>query len=142
MVRKTISGFLEAEWYVFGDRTPGRKKLKPGDRLCFYESGVGIVVHAEVASVPEQKVPPVKQLKNLDKFPWAFRLRSARMYFDDPVIIDAERRAQLDAFAQKDPLKHWAWFVQGTHQLSEKDFRTSHTNNRLATLTQDTAPVP
>jgi hypothetical protein len=60
--KETISMFLKAGWYVFGDRTPGRKALKPGDRICFYESGVGIVADAEVASIPEQKAPPVKHL--------------------------------------------------------------------------------
>jgi hypothetical protein len=44
----TIRRLLDNCWYVFGDRTPGRKDLKPGDHICFYEAGVGVVAEAEV----------------------------------------------------------------------------------------------
>ena len=40
--------------YAFGERTPGRKRLKPGDMICFYAAGNGVVAHAEVASYPEK----------------------------------------------------------------------------------------
>jgi hypothetical protein len=114
---------LRSGWYVFGNSTPGRKLLKPGHQICFYESGVGVVADAEVASSPEQKPPPVKGLvKNLDRFPWAFRVKNPRFYFDDPNPVDAELRAQLDAFAGRDLQKSWAWFVQGTHQVTGHDY--------------------
>ena len=31
--------------YAFGERTPGRKHLTPGDWICFYETGKGVVAH-------------------------------------------------------------------------------------------------
>jgi hypothetical protein len=63
----TIRGLAEAGWYVFGESTPGRKRLKPGDRICFYESGVGVVAEAEVASRPERQPPAVRGLvRNLE----------------------------------------------------------------------------
>ena len=121
--QQTIADLLNAGWYVFGDATPGRKKLKPGDRMCFYESGRGVVAEAEVASVPELKPPATKGIaKNLDKFPWSFRLSNARFFFDEPVVIDADLRAKLDAFADREPAKSWSWFVQGTRLITEHDF--------------------
>ena len=70
--------------------------MKPGDRICFYESGVGVVAEADVASVPERKPPAAKGVgKNLDKFPWSFRLTNARFFFDQPVAIDADLRSKL-----------------------------------------------
>ena len=41
--------------YAFGERTPGRGKLKPGDWMCFYASGKGVAAHAKVSSAPEKK---------------------------------------------------------------------------------------
>ncbi len=132
--KDTISNLLRSGWYVFGDRTPGRKLLKPGDRICFYQSSVGVVAEAEVGSVPEQRVPPIKGLvKGLDRFPWSFRVKDPHFYFDDPVPVDLELRGQLDAFSGRDVQKSWAWFVQGTHQITSHDY---------ALLTRSDGKVP
>lgn len=121
--KATIAGLLNAGWYVFSDKTPGRKRLKPGDRLCFYESSVGVVAEAEVASVPERRPPTVAGVvKSLDKFPWSFQLTNPRFFFDSPIVIDADLRSKLDAFAKRDPSQSWSWFVQGTKIVSAQDF--------------------
>lgn len=117
----TIRTLLGAGWYVFGDRTPGRKSLKPGDRLCFYQSGVGIVAEAEVESSPERK--PLKEARKGDKFPWRFRVTKQRYFFDKPIVLNANLRGELEAFAGKNPASPWAWFVQGTHLVTEHDFQ-------------------
>jgi hypothetical protein len=39
--------------YAFGERTLGRKHLKPGDGIAFYATGKGVVAHARVASRSE-----------------------------------------------------------------------------------------
>jgi hypothetical protein len=62
---------LDQNVYVFGDRTPGRKSLKAGDRISFYQTQAGVVVEATVASTPERKA--VKFAKDPERFPWAFR---------------------------------------------------------------------
>jgi hypothetical protein len=36
--------------YAFGDGTPGRKLIKPGDWICFYATGKGIIAHAKITS--------------------------------------------------------------------------------------------
>lgn len=117
---KVIRDLLDSGWYVFGDRTPGRKNLKPGDRICFYWSGVGVVADAEVANAPQRK--KIGHVREPERFPWAFKVKNAR-YFDKPVVIDAALRAQLDGFKGRDPDRAWAWFVQGTHPVTEHDFQ-------------------
>ncbi len=121
--KDTITSLLEAGWYVFGDRTSGRKRLKPGDRICFYTSGVGVVAEAEVASSPERQPPEMKGVvKDLERFPWSFRLKNARFFFEQPIVIDAELRSQLEAFASREVSQSWSWFVQGTRMVSSHDF--------------------
>ena len=107
--------------YAYGDRTPGRKTLKPGDWICFYASGIGVVAHAEVASYPERK--PNKQVRDPERYPWTFRLRNASLYLDRPIVVDAALRAKLEAFEGRDPSASWSWLVQGTRSLTQNDFR-------------------
>src|SRR5713101_476347 len=40
--------------YAFGERTPGRTRIRPGDGICFYATGIGVIAHAKVACVPEK----------------------------------------------------------------------------------------
>jgi hypothetical protein len=119
-VREVLERLLGNGWYVFGDSTPGRKTLKPGDRLAFYESGVGVVAEAEVASLPERRELPYT--RRSDKFPWAFAVRDVRYFFDAPIALDADLRSRLDAFRGRAQTQKWAWFVQGTHRVSAHDF--------------------
>jgi hypothetical protein len=117
---KTIRSLLDQKVYVFGDRTPGRKNLKPGDRISFYQTQVGVVAEATVASAPEKK--PVKGVKHAELFPWSFKVKDVRYFFNKPIVIDAAMRQRLDAFKGRDPGKAWAWFVQGTRMLTAADF--------------------
>jgi len=106
--------------YAFGERTPGRKHLKPGDWLCFHASGKGVIAHAKVMSKPEKKPHP--KVRHPDKYPWIFRVGQAKLYVNNPVIIDAEVRAKLEAFQNRDLNKSWGWFVQATRSISRNDF--------------------
>jgi hypothetical protein len=56
-----------------------------------------------VASAPERKV--VKFGKDPERFPWAFKVKDARYFFNKPVVIDAALRSRLDAFRGRDPGK-------------------------------------
>lgn len=107
--------------YAFGERTPGRKHLKPRDMICFYAAGNGVVGHATVSSYPEKK--PNSAIRDPERYPWLFELEKNRTYIDNPIIIDATLRAKLDAFKNRDPNKPWAWFVFATRKISENDFR-------------------
>lgn len=115
-----IRTLLDQGVYVFGERTPGRKRLKPGDMLAFYETGKGVVATAEVASTPERKqIPGVNES---ERFPWAFKVKNVNYFFDAPVVIDATLRARLNKFRDRDPQSPWAWFVQGTKIVDAHDF--------------------
>jgi hypothetical protein len=119
--QEVITKLLQAGWYVFGERTPGRKRLKPRDLLCFYETGVGVVAEAEVTSEPERRTLP--NVRHAERFPWAFQAKNPRYFFDKPIVIDAALRSQLDAFKDCDPSGSWGWFVQATRLITAHDFR-------------------
>ncbi len=121
-VQETLESLLGQGAYVFGDRTTGRKSIKPGDRICFYSSGVGIVADAEIGSRAERR--PVRFAKDSANYPWAFTVRDVRFYFDSPVVIDAALRARLQAFTDRghDPSGPWSWLVQGTRYVNAHDF--------------------
>jgi hypothetical protein len=115
-----IRGLLESGWYVFGDKTPNRGRIKPGDHICFYQSGLGVVAEAEVVTTPERKAIP--NVRHPDKYPWAFKVKAPRFFFDTPVVIDASLRAKLDAFKERDRDAAWGWFVVTTRPVDEHDF--------------------
>jgi len=117
-VIQTLVG--QARIYAFGERTPGRTRLKPGDWICFYASGKGVVAHARVASLAERK--PHSKVRHPDQYPWVFRLSDERLYLENPVVIDSDARSRLDAFHGREPGKAWAWLVQATRRITEHDF--------------------
>lgn len=105
--------------YAFGERTPGRSQVQPGDWICFYAAGKGIVAHAQVVSAPEKMVHP--SVRHPDQYPWVFRVEHAHLYVDEPIVLDAALRRQLEAFQHRDEEKSWAWFVQSTHRVTAHD---------------------
>lgn len=107
--------------YAFGDRTPGRSHLRPGDWICFHASGIGVIAHTKVDSLPERKSHP--KVRDPERYPWTFRLKDPHLYVKEPVVIDASLREQMEAFRGRDLNKSWAWFVQATRKISEKDFK-------------------
>jgi hypothetical protein len=106
--------------YALSERTPGRKRFKTGDWIAFYATGKGIVAHAQVTSAPEYKPHP--RVRHAEQYPWVFGVRSQRLYLEEPVVIDASLRRQLEAFHNRDEEKSWAWFVQATHRVTAHDF--------------------
>ena len=118
-VIKTLVG--EEEVYAFADRTPGRKHIAPGDWICFYATGNGVVGHARVVSKPEKKSH--SKVRKPEKYRWTFKLEDPVLYLESPVVIDATTRIKLDAFANRNPNRPWAWFVQATRKITNHDFR-------------------
>jgi len=111
----------EEKIYAFGERTPGRRHVKPADYICFYSTGKGVVAHAQIASRPERKEHP--KVRHSERYPWVFRVKDVHLYLENPIIIDAALRSQLDAFKKNDPNKSRAWFVQATRRITEHDFK-------------------
>jgi len=118
-VIQTLVG--EVGIYAFGDKTPGRRHIKPDDWICFYATGKGIVAHAKVTSRPDRNQTHDK-VRHADKYPWVFTVENAVFYFDQPVAVDELMRSQLDAFQGRDTMAPWAWFVQATRKVSAHDF--------------------
>lgn len=106
--------------YAFGERTPGRKHIKIGDWVCFYATGKGVIAHAKVVSLPENS--PHGAVRNSKKYPWTFKIDTEEIYIEEPVVVDAAKRAKLEAFSGRDIESSWAWFVQETHKLARNDF--------------------
>jgi hypothetical protein len=120
-VEEILNNLLGNGWYVFGERTPYRKSLKPGDKLAFYHSGVGVVAEAEIASELTLGNPPF--VKNPARYPWQFRVSNVRMFMDRPIVVsDPALRSRLEAFKGKSNPSSWSWLVQGTSKVSEHDF--------------------
>ncbi len=106
--------------YAFTDRTPGVKDMKEGDLICFYAAGKGVVAHAIISSKPVEKEHP--KVRESDRYKWVVELNENKVYTDNPVIIDASLRNQLEAFKGRDTSKPWSWFVQATRKVSQVDF--------------------
>jgi len=124
---KTLVG--EEEIFAYGERTPGRKFLKPGDWICFYATGKGAIGHAKVLSRPEKK--PHSKVLDPEKYPWTFRVGEIKLYLDNPNKIDAEMRGKLDAFRGKPLQKAWGWFLYSTRKISENDFKLITRSGRV-----------
>jgi hypothetical protein len=106
--------------YAFSAGTPGRKRIKPGDRICFYATGKGVMADAKVTSYPENKRHP--KVRSSEKHDWIFRVGDVRLYLDSPVAVNESLRRRLEAFNGKDATTNWAWFVQATRRTTEHDF--------------------
>jgi hypothetical protein len=106
--------------YGFGERTPGRKHVKPGDWIAFYATGKGVVAHAQIVSLPEYKPHP--SIRHSERYPWVFQVEEPCLYLDEPIVIDATVRSRLDKFHGRDASTSWAWFVQSTRRISAHDF--------------------
>lgn len=112
----------EGQLYAVGERTPGRRHFKPGDRICFYATTVGVLAHARVKSSPAKRTD--KRIRDPERYPWVFDLEEPSLYVDNPVVIDASLRTRLEAFEGRDPNQTWAWFVQATRRVSTHDFKS------------------
>ncbi len=120
-VTQQLPRLLQSGWYVFGATTPYRAKLKAGDKILFFHTGVGVVAEAEIDSSAELgEVPGVSAHK---KFGYRFRVKSPRIFTDRPVRInDPALRAKLEAFRGREDMGNWSWFVQGTGRVSAHDY--------------------
>ena len=120
--RETIENLVgQHKVWGFAKNTPNRAKVKPGDKIAFYQSAAGVVATATAATAPEDHPLP-GIVKNPSKYSWTFELTNVDLFLDSPIVIDAAMRARLDAFADKDPGKAWAWFVFATRALTEHDY--------------------
>jgi hypothetical protein len=113
---------VDEKLFAFGEQIRAGKRIKPGDRISFYEKGKGIVAHARVATKPERQSNP--KLLSMGNYPWVFRLENPQHYSDSPMVINVELRAKLDAFKGRDLAQRWSWFVQNARKITRHDFES------------------
>jgi hypothetical protein len=118
--QRRLKTLLDLGWYLFAENTPGRKRMKPGDRLCFYLKRVGVVAETEL-DLPARFVTPELREFIRARFNCPFRLRASRTFFENPIVLDLELRSRLDGLKGRN-LAKWQWFVQMTHKVSARDF--------------------
>ena len=111
---------VEENIWAFGENTPGRKSVKPGDWVCFYLSKKGVVAHGQVSSNPTYLKHP--KVRDPDKYPWVFKLINTVVYPEFPTRFDGSLRKRLDSFKGRNPNKRWGWFVQSNRKITEYDF--------------------
>ena|SRR5438128_3014976 len=105
--------------FALGARAPARLRIVPGDHICFYSAGIGVVGDARVTSKPQMKGGNLGA--GLQGFPWVFEVEGVRLYLDTPIALDARMRSQLDALRGREN-RSWSWLVHTTTELSEHDF--------------------
>jgi len=116
-----LKSLLDEGWYVFRGGTPGRKHLQAGDGICFYEAGVGVIAEAVAASAAEHH-HELPFNPDPERYPWAFQVRKVR-YFREPIRVTPELRERLEGYKGKNVDYQWGWYFQGTHVISEHDFK-------------------
>ena len=90
--------------YAFGERTPGRAAIRPGDRLCFYASAKGVVAHATVASLARAQAC-VPEVRHADQVPLDLpALRDAKpLPRAIPVVLDEAEALRARRLRQPRP---------------------------------------
>jgi hypothetical protein len=106
--------------FAFSARGTVKSTLKVGDWICFYASAKGVVAHAKVISRPERQPHPKIEHS---RYPWIVRLKQSWLYMNNPIVIDASLRNNLDAFRRERSYGRWSWFVQQTRRISGHDFK-------------------
>jgi hypothetical protein len=107
--------------YAFRDRVSARKRIAPGDWICFYATGRGVIGYARVRSRPRREEHPA--IIHPGHYPWVFDVDSEELFLDDPTVIDAALRDRMDAYADKPQHDNWGWLFLQAREISEHDFR-------------------
>jgi len=119
-----LRSWLDRGFWGFGPSTPGRKAMRPGDWACFYAS----VTHQILAL--GRIAGDLDHLVEAQEWPGpgpfhgeVYKVPLADVTWLDPApVLDAELRAQLDAFRDKVPGAGWSWLVQSTRKVTAGDF--------------------
>jgi hypothetical protein len=117
--------WLSRGYWALGERTPGRKAIQPGDRVCFYAAGLHqVVAYADVVAridtpvTPEDWPEPRPQQNVLYKMPLV-----NVTWLTPPTLLDRKMRSQLDALGGRDPDDNWGLYFQTSRRISNSDFK-------------------
>lgn len=115
--------WLPRGYWALGTKTPGRKAIRGGDRVCFYAAGLHeVVATAVVGRELDQMITPAEwpeprvQAEPLYKMPLA-----DVTWLASPVKLDAVLRSKLAALDGKF-VNNWSFFVQTPRRIVKGDF--------------------
>lgn len=115
---------VEENIWAFHENTKLRKRIKPGDYICFYASKLGIIAHARVKTAPKY-MPNHPKIRHSKEYPWVCELEDVKYYPNNPVNVK-EILPKLEMASNEDPVvlnKKWGIYFQGTTTLTEHDFK-------------------
>jgi hypothetical protein len=119
-----LTAWLSKGFWGFGESTPGRKSIKPGDWACFYAAkSQEVLAYGQISGHLNDLVGlaewpgPLPPTQPIYKVP----LKDV-VWLQTPVKLTPEIRASLDAFKGKEPAAGWSWLVQTTHRISRADY--------------------
>ncbi|MGH2390963.1 MAG: type I restriction endonuclease [Chloroflexota bacterium] len=102
--------------------TPGRERLRPGDRACFYVTGSGIAATATITAAADVMIPP-EDVPAGSRIEPVYRVPLANIeWFASPIALDAPLRLSMDAFADRPAGRFWGWFTITTRGVTARDF--------------------
>lgn len=118
-VKDALNELLGSNIYVFADNTSGKDMIKPGDHICFYESEKGVIANAIVKSYPKREPNLLKT--HFKDYPWVFKVKDVKMYYETPITLDKEILSKLDYYETKNQI-NLGWLVRSTKTISHNDF--------------------
>ena len=119
-----LHSWLERGSWGFGESTPGRKAMRPGDWACFYAAKSKLIVALGRISGNLDEHVEAHEWPGPGPFDGSvYKVPLTDITWLDPApILDAGLRAKLDAFKDKPPGTGWSWLVQTTHRVTKDDF--------------------
>jgi hypothetical protein len=102
--------------------TPGRERLRAGDRVCFYVTGHAIAASATVTAeadgvIPDEDLPDGPRSEPMYRVPL-----TDIEWLAVPVALDAMVRTAMDAFKDRPSGRFWGWFTITTREITARDF--------------------
>lgn len=121
--RMSAVALLEAGFWPLWKRTPNKDRIKPGDRLAIYLSGVGnacVIATAKVKAVGGwDKTAAQNYPLSLDNIPSTVLHLCAVSFLDRPVEV----KSRLSRLSFVKSEKWGAAFMGGTRALLPSDFK-------------------
>jgi hypothetical protein len=117
--------WLDRGFWGFGESTPGRKRLRVGDWVCFYAAKQAeVLAYARMAGLADVLLTAEEWPESSPMDDRIYKVPlEAITWVPTPVKLDAATRGSLDAYAGRDAKAFtWGFFVQTTRRLTHADF--------------------
>ncbi len=112
---------VQNKLWAFPKRAKNIEKLRPGDYVCIFAAGIGVIAHARIKTKPEYN-PNHQKVRNSDEFPWIVQLEDVHFYPDQPVVVK-DILSELDMAKVLTNQREWGVLVRGFKFITEHDFK-------------------